>query len=144
MKVHGKEFSQFKHNWFMFYFESFQIFAKLSSHLYSLSLSEMKLKCTEMKWRKIVKGKIRRMPPVIWTILNLPLWIKNSGSIANIWTFENKTIASIYTDSIFDHFWSCILILLYMLFSLSTPNTLFFHIFLHVYLYWRAIILENP
>ena len=46
-----------------FIFESFQIFAMLSSCLYFLSLS------TEIKWRQIVKVRVRRVASVIQNIL---------------------------------------------------------------------------
>ena len=38
---------QFKHNWFLFYFESFQMFAMLPSRIYSLSLSRL------LKWNGV-------------------------------------------------------------------------------------------
>ena len=56
-------------------------------------------------------------------------------------SFEHlkTTIGIIYRQ----YFSRCTFPVLYILFSLSTPSTLFFHIFVYVYLYWRVIILQN-
>ena len=72
-------------------------------------------------------------------------WIKNSGSIANIWTDCNWTGTqnNLVLKRTLNHLAKMATFpFLYTLFSLSTPNT-FFHIFAYVYLYWIAIILEN-
>ena len=58
-------------------------------------------------------------------------WIKNSGCIANIWTFENTTIGSIFNDQYSS---PCTFPFLYIRFSLSAPNTFFSHICLCVFM----------
>ena len=97
MGVHSKELSQFKHNWFLI-FKSFQVFAMLPSSLDRFSLSKLR------KWIDIIYSKYSLksfFSSVIfgkWMILNMPLEHLRelkTGSIANIWTFENTAVGSI-------------------------------------------------
>ena len=75
-------------------------------------------------------------------ILNMPLeHLRELKTVVALLTFEHLKTQQLV---VFKHsvFFTLYFPFLYILFSLSTPNT-FFHTFVYVYIYWRAILFEN-
>ena len=110
MRVHGKEFSQFKHNWFL-NFDSFQIFLaferfQILQCYHHVFIVFHCLGCWNeiaSDWHQLFKTFSKEFLFFCYFekmsdfkhAFGTSSWIKNSGNIANIWKFENAAIGSI-------------------------------------------------